>query len=138
MAILSYFWLCWAILAILAPTSDCTLFQRQRTKSEIMCFFPNRSFTSKGSSGGQRDGTQKTPNPVAGQVRRTPGGARLPSRFSKKNQNPGKLLFSNRKVINLSKGKFEVSDQEIFRNALKLFQNASKCFKIALKCIKML
>ena len=37
-------------------------------------FFPNRSFTSKGSSGDQRDGTQKTPNPVAGQLRRTPGG----------------------------------------------------------------
>ena len=37
-------------------------------------FFPNRSFTSKGSSGGQRDGTQNPPNPVTGQVRRNPGG----------------------------------------------------------------
>ena len=37
-------------------------------------FFPNRSFTSKGSSGGQEGGLQKTPNPVAGQVGRTLGG----------------------------------------------------------------
>ena len=47
-------------------------------------FFPNRSFTSKGSSGDQRDGTQKTPNPEAGQLRRTPG-ARGCSFFFRKN-----------------------------------------------------
>ena len=103
-------------------------------------FFPNRSFTSKGSSGDQRDGTQKTPNPVAGQLRRNPGGRGSPF-FSKKFQNPGKWPLLNRKVINLSKGKFEVSEQEIFRNALKLLQYASKCFKMlqnASKCFKML
>ena len=53
------------------------------TRKQKTAFFPNRSFTSKGSSGDQRDGTQKTPNPVAGQVRRTPGGRGGPSDFRK-------------------------------------------------------
>ena len=47
------------------------------------CFFPDTRFTSKGSSGDQRDGTQKTPNPEACQVRRTPGARGSPFFFEK-------------------------------------------------------
>ena len=45
-----------------------------KNQEKTLTFFPNRSFTSKGSSGGQEGGLQKTPNPVAGQFRRTPRG----------------------------------------------------------------
>ena len=49
----------------------------------------------------------------------------------------------DQKKIDLSKGKFDVSDQEILQNALKCFkmlQNASKLFKMLQmfpNCFKM-
>ena len=103
-------------------------------------YFPNRSFTSKGSSGGQEGGLQKIPNPVAGQVGRTPGGEVALQIFEKISKS-GKIeplstennQFTRRKIRGCGSGNLA--------ECLKILQNPSKSFKILqnhLKSFKIL
>ena len=112
--------------------------------------FPNRSFTSKGSSGGQEGGLQKIPNPVAGQVGRTPGGEVAVQIFEKilKSGKIEPLSTENdqctrRKIRGFGSGNlaecFKILQN--FPKSFKIFQNPSKSFKIVQKtskCLKLL
>ena len=101
------------------------------------------------ASGGQRDGTQNPPNPVTGQVRRTPGGEVAVQIFEKKSKS-GKIeplstendQFTRRRIRGFGSGNlaecFKILENrsksfkilQNLSNSFKKRQNASNCFKI--------
>ena len=121
-----------------------------KLQDKYTSFFPNRSFTSKGSSGGQEGGFQKTPNPVAGQVRRTPGGEVAVQIFEKTSKSvkiePPSTendQFTRKKIRGFGSGNLGECFK-ILQNpskSFKIFQNPLKSFKIfqkTWKCLKLL
>ena len=103
-------------------------------------FFPNRSFTSKGSSGGQRGGFQKHLIRWAHGVVRTSRGevaVQISGKFSKS----GKMEPTEEENDQFTRRKIRGFGLEILKNDPKLLQNNPNCFKMlqnASKCFKML